>query len=163
MVSAVAMALAVTMALPVPAQSTAKPVLVRYYGGPVFAPVVADVVAELNTVTAAMPRAPHFVFRDQRSRVCKHLPPPQPRVISVCTTPRLGGHSGLTWWSATGGEIRLLASPRTAPERRDLVCHEFVHVVGHALDGPYDQDSCMRGPLDHFGSYDIAAFAARFG
>jgi hypothetical protein len=76
--------------------------------------------------------------------------------IAICTERPMPGDADTPGGSTDRVLIRLEDSDVPFSYGRDLVCHEFVHAVTGQPDGPYDQDSCMRGPLSDFGSFDIA-------
>lgn len=79
--------------------------------------------------------------------------------VSACTLACVRGDADTAtslWRVVRGSLIRIEDSDAPFSYARALVCHEFVHAVSRLPDGPRDQDSCMRGPLDHVGSFDIA-------
>jgi hypothetical protein len=134
-------------------------VRIEYYGHQDFAWMVQALTAELNAVTANLPRAPHFYMVDYPSTGCAQMQWPVPaRVYQICTSPFIAGANGLTWADPVNqrATVQVENSAATWPYMKDLFCHELVHATTGALDGPfiYPDTSCMRGYLDTFGYWD---------
>jgi hypothetical protein len=139
-------------------------VVVRdYTAGQRWGPIIAIQVDALN---AALPAgAPRFVYRDAGERPCEQIPRTG-KAISVCSAQRLSrpAAASTTRRGETIREALIMLRQDQLRLGHNRVCHELMHAATAIPDDYHSEpQSCVRGTLDTFGSWDIAVLANEYG